>query len=118
MALRAEGHSALCRRNGEEGDSRNLSARRVWFGCGTKDDARTNGRNRLSAKQGVSRYARHRMFAEYVKGFPSWAAKTSFRDIPGVAHTGKVWDDPPLLDTVISFLLTPQVIDMKTQDIV
>lgn len=78
----------------------NLSARRVWFGCGTKDDERTNGRNRLSAKQGVSRYARHRMFAEYVKGFPAWAAKTSFRDMPGVAHTGKVWDDPPLLDFI------------------
>lgn len=78
----------------------NLTARRVWFGCGTKDDERTNGRNRLSAKQGVSRYARHLMFAEYVKGFPSWAAKTSFHDIQGVAHTGKVWDDKVLLDFI------------------
>ena len=76
----------------------NLSARRVWFGCGTKDDERTNGKNRLSAKQGISRYDRHLKFAEYVKGFPSWAAKTSFHDIPGVGHTGKVWDDPQFLD--------------------
>ena len=76
----------------------NLSARRVWFGCGTKDDEPTNGRNKLSAKQGKSRYDRHLKFAEYVKGFPAWAAKTSFRDIPGVAHTGKVWDFKPFLD--------------------
>ena len=78
----------------------NLSSRRVWFGCGTKDDERGNGKNPLSAKQGESRYARHLMFAEYVKRFPSWAAMTSFHDIPGVAHTAKVWDDPPLLDFI------------------
>ncbi len=78
----------------------NLSARRVWFGCGTKDDERTNGRNRLAARQGESRYDRHLKFAEYVKGFPSWAAMTSFHDIPGVGHTGKVWDDPQFLDFI------------------
>ena len=46
----------------------NLSARRVWFGCGTKDDARTNGRNRLSAKQGVSRSYK----IEASMGFARW----------------------------------------------
>ena len=83
---------------GKEAILANLSVRRVWFGCGTKDDERANGKNPLSVKQGESRYARHRMFAEYVKNFPAWTAKTSFRDIPGVGHTDKVWDDPPLLD--------------------
>ena len=79
----------------------NLSSRRVWRGCGTLDV--TPGaldKSREAMMQGINRYDRFRNFQEYIKAFPDWAKQVSFHDIPGIGHSGKVFDDPNLLDFI------------------
>ena len=80
----------------------NLSSRRVWRGCGTADVSQGGALDKSPAAmaQGLNRYDRFRNFRDYLKDFPDWAKQTSFHDIPGVAHSGKVFDDPNLLDFI------------------
>ncbi len=78
---------------------RNLASRRVWRGCGTADV--TPGALDVSPpamRQGKNRYDRFTNFKEYLKGYPDWAAKVSFHDIPGIGHSGAVFRDASLLD--------------------
>lgn len=77
---------------------RNLASRRVWRGCGTADTKPgALDVSPLAVRQGENRYARYRNFQAYLKDFPAWAKQVSFHDIPGVGHSGKVWEDPELL---------------------
>ena len=80
----------------------NLSARRVWRGCGTADVSQGGALDKSPAAmtQGINRYDRFRNFQEYIKAFPDWAKQVSFHDIPDIAHSGKVFDDPNLLDFI------------------
>ncbi len=80
----------------------NLSSRRVWRGCGTLDVSQGGALDKSPAAmtQGINRYDRFRNFQEYIKAFPGWAKQVSFHDIPGVGHSGKVFDDPNLLDFI------------------
>lgn len=80
----------------------NLSSRRVWRGCGTRDVSQGGALDKSPAAmtQGKNRYDRFLNFQEYVKAFPGWAKQTSFHDIPDIAHSGKVFDDPALLDFI------------------
>ncbi len=78
---------------------RNLASRRVWRGCGTADV--TRGSLDVSPPamlQGKNRYDRFTNFKEYLKGYPDWAAKVSFHDIPGIGHSGAVYRDASFLD--------------------
>ncbi|MBR3221614.1 MAG: hypothetical protein IKF72_05210 [Kiritimatiellae bacterium] len=78
----------------------NLSRRRVWRACGTKD---VLGKSLdicpEAMRQGENRYARFRSFEKYLKQFPEWAKQVSFHAIEGighesiVAHTEKVFID-------------------------
>ena len=80
---------------------RNLASRRVWRGCGTKDVTRgALDESPPAMKQGKNRYDRFTNFKEYLKGYPDWAAKVSFHDIPGVGHSGAVFRDAALLDFI------------------
>ena len=80
---------------------RNLASRRVWRGCGTADVTRGSlDVSPPAMQQGKNRYDRFTNFKEYLKGYPDWAAKVSFHDIPGVGHSGKTFDDPNLLDFI------------------
>ena len=77
---------------------RNLSSRRVWRGCGTADTKPgALDKSPIALRQGENRYARYRNFRNYLKKFPDWAKQVSFHDMPGVGHSGKVWEDPSLL---------------------
>ena len=80
----------------------NLSSRRVWRGCGTRDVSQGGALDKSPAAmaQGLNRYDRFLKFQEYVKAFPDWAKQVSFHDIPDIAHSGKVFDDPNLLDFI------------------
>ena len=80
----------------------NLSSRRVWRGCGTADVSQGGALDKSPAAmaQGLNRYDRFLKFQEYIKAFPGWARQVSFHDIPDVAHSGKVFDDPNLLDFI------------------
>ena len=49
-------------------------------------------------QQGKNRYDRFTNFKEYLKGYPDWAAKVSFHDIPGIGHSGAVYRDASFLD--------------------
>ena len=76
----------------------NLAARRVWRGCGTEDvKPGALDKSPVAVKQGKNRYDRYRNFQRYVGGYPDWNARLSFHDIPGVGHSGKVFEDPALL---------------------
>ena len=80
---------------------RNLASRRVWRGCGTEDVTRGSlDVSPPAMKQGKNRYDRFTNFKEYLKGYPDWAAKVSFHDIPGVGHSGAVFRDAALLDFI------------------
>ena len=80
---------------------RNLASRRVWRGCGTKDVTRgALDESPPAMQQGKNRYDRFTNFKEYLKGYPDWAAKVSFHDIPGVGHSGAVFRDASLLDFI------------------
>ena len=79
---------------------KNLSSRRVWRACGTKD---VLGKSLdvcpEAMKQGENRYARFRNLEAYLKQFPEWAKQVSFHAIEGVghesivAHTEKIFID-------------------------
>ena len=79
---------------------KNLSSRRVWRACGTKD---VLGKSLdvcpEAMRQGENRYVRFRSFEAYLKQFPEWARQVSFHAIEGighesiVAHTEKVFVD-------------------------
>ena len=80
---------------------RNLASRRVWRGCGTADVTRGSlDVSPPAMQQGKNRYDRFTNFKEYLKGYPDWAAKVSFHDIPGVGHSGAVFRDAALLDFI------------------
>ena len=51
-------------------------------------------------RQGGNRYERYLNFKEYIKGFPDWAAKVTFHDIPGIGHSWAVFRDASLLDFI------------------
>ena len=79
----------------------NLTSRRVWRGCGTKDVKRGSlDVAPLALRQGGNRYERYLNFKEYIKGFPDWAAKVTFHDIPGIGHSWAVFRDASLLDFI------------------
>ena len=69
----------------------NLSSRRVWRACGTKD---VLGKSLdvcpEAMKQGENRYARFLGFEAYLKQFPEWAKQVSFHAIKGIGHESKV----------------------------
>ena len=79
---------------------KNLSSRRVWRACGTKD---VLGKSLdvcpEAMMQGENRYVRFRNMEAYLKQFPEWAKQVSFHAIEGVghesvvAHTEKVFID-------------------------
>ena len=78
---------------------RNLASRRVWRGCGTADVTRGSlDVSPPAMQQGKNRYDRFTNFKEYLKGYPDWAAKVSFHDIPGIGHSGAVYRDASFLD--------------------
>ena len=80
---------------------RNLASRRVWRGCGTADVTRGSlDVSPPAMQQGKNRYDRFTNFKDYLKGYPDWAAKVSFHDIPGVGHSGAVFRDAALLDFI------------------
>ena len=78
---------------------RNLASRRVWRGCGTADVTRGSlDMSPPALQQGKNRYDRFTNFKEYIKGYPDWAAKVSFHDIPGIGHSGAVYRNASFLD--------------------
>ena len=80
----------------------NRSSRRVWRGCGTADV--TPGaldKSPDAMKQGQNRYDRYLNFKTYIQSFPGWAKQVSFHDIPGIGHSGKVFNDPDLLAYIV-----------------
>ena len=78
---------------------RNLASRRVWRGCGTADVTRGSlDVSPPAMQQGKNRYDRFINFKEYLKGYPAWAARVSFHDIPGIGHSGAVYRDASFLD--------------------
>ena len=76
----------------------NLSVRRVWRACGTKD-VQDGGLDVCPAAvaQGANRYERFRNFETYLKRYPGWAKQVLFNPLEGLghesirAHTGKAF---------------------------
>ena len=70
-----------------------------WRGCGTADVTRGSlDVSPPAMQQGKNRYDRFINFKEYLKGYPAWAARVSFHDIPGIGHSGAVYRDASFLD--------------------
>lgn len=76
----------------------NLSARRVWWGCGEKDvTSRSLDVAPEAMAQGANRLLRFRGFREHVKKFPAWEKQLSFREIPAIGHeSSKAYADSEL----------------------
>ena len=70
---------------------KNLSSRRVWRACGTKD---VLGKSLdvcpEAMMQGENRYVRFRNLETYLKQFPTWEKQVSFHAIEGVGHESPV----------------------------
>jgi dienelactone hydrolase len=68
----------------------NLSERRVWRACGTKDVLAMPYTSLDSCPeammQGTNRFERFRGFERYLERFPAWARQVSFHPIDGVGH--------------------------------
>lgn len=72
----------------------NLTSRRVWRGCGSKD---VLGRPHTSLDscaeamaQGVNRFDRFNNFRKYLEGFPEWSKQVSFYVFEGLGHKSAV----------------------------
>jgi len=76
----------------------NLSARRVWWGCGARDTGdRSLDRSPAARAQGENRLMRFRNFRDHVQKFPAWAKQVSFREFSGLGHeASKAYADPEL----------------------
>ena len=89
----------------EEEIMRNLSTRRVWYGCGSED---VQGRPYTSldmtpsaVAQGANRLARFQSFRESLAAHPGWRRQSSFHTFRGVGHREELcYPDPDLLDFV------------------
>ncbi len=84
----------------------NLSSRRVWRGCGTKDVLGMPYTSLDSCPaamaQGANRYERFRNLETYVQRYPEWARQVTFHAFEGVGHkTVIAHTDPAFIDFVV-----------------
>ena len=79
---------------------KNLTSRRVLFGCGDRDV--TPGSLDVTPQammQGASRYERYLNFINHVEAWPKWKRNLSFHTFEGIAHeSGKAYRDAVLLE--------------------
>ena len=84
----------------------NLSSRRVWRGCGTKDvlakphTALDSSPEAMS--QGTNRIERFWSFKRYLKRFPTWEKQVSFHAFDGLGHNSLgAYGDPAVVDFML-----------------
>ena len=93
----------------EEDIMRNLSSRRVWRGCGSKD---VLGRPHTALDscpeamaQGANRFDRFRKFESYLTAFPKWSEQVSFHVFEGLGHdSAAAYRDPALIAYMVDGL--------------
>lgn len=84
----------------------NLGGRRQWNGCGDADVLKRPetplDSTPMAEEQGPERYSRFLSYRDYVKGFPAWAAKSSFHVFKGVGHAYReAFKDPVWLKFLV-----------------
>jgi pimeloyl-ACP methyl ester carboxylesterase len=90
----------------EDDIMKNLSSRRVWRGCGTRD-VKTRPHTLLdispaAMSQGENRYTRFLNFEKYLKRYPSWAKQVTFHSFEGLGHANsRAHSDPAFIKFVI-----------------